>query len=105
MFDYLDNSTITTAFPAGHLAIQFIRHRTGRTASLEGLPSGQLELAQRIISEIELREGRPAAEISENRIDEYVFQISERLQKLSRRELHADQVKGKNLLDKLRLVR
>ena len=110
MFEFIDAASFKNAIPAGHAAIQFMRcwaaatALSGRVASFEGLSPNQAALAKRIISEIEAVEGVPSSRITPAKIDAYVEMISERLQEVSRRDLHFDREKGKNLLSKLRLV-
>src|SRR5271163_408592 len=112
MFEFLDTADVQQALPAGHEAIQFIRQwarsavRSGMHPSFEKLPSKQIELAKRIVKELEEREGRPVTDISEARIEEYIKLVSERLQTLARRQFPvASEVNGEALLGKLRLVR
>jgi hypothetical protein len=108
VFDFLQNATLEDGAPAGHHAIQFIRQwaaasfRAGTTVSFEGLLPSQRDLAQRIVAEIETREGRPVHEIPRDRIDEYIRILSEQVQAISRRQFGVDRDKGRDLLSKLR---
>jgi hypothetical protein len=79
--------------------------RSGLPSSFEGLPPQQVEVAKRIVKEIEAREGRPVADISRDKIEEYIKLVSERLQSLARRQFVVGQINGVALLDRLRLVK
>ena len=72
MFELLDDVGVESAIPAGYNAIQFIRQWAATTRSgrplLEGLSPIQMELAKRIIAEIEMREGKSVLEISQEGI-------------------------------------
>jgi hypothetical protein len=108
MFEFIDRETLADALPAGHDAIRFIRcwaaAMQGYSRSFEGLSKQQSALAKRIIVEIETAEGMRISEIPQSRIESYINMIFERLQAASRRELHPDLIRGKSLLDKLRLA-
>jgi hypothetical protein len=111
MFDFVESFSSDQAIPAGYNAIQFIRQwarssaAAGESASFEPLPPLQVELAKRIVAEIEAQEGQPVAAIPLVKIDEYTKIIARKLQELSRRDLHADAARGKILLEELRLLR
>jgi hypothetical protein len=111
MFDFLQNSTLEDGAPAGHHAIQFIRQwaaaafQAGTTVSFEGLLPSQRDLAQRIVEEIEAREGRPVREIPKDRIDEYIRVLSEQVQAISRKQFGVDREKGRDLLSRLRGIK
>jgi hypothetical protein len=110
MFDYLESASARTAVPAGHYAIQFIRQwaksaaRAGLDPSFEGLPPDQLDLAERIVSEIASLEHKPIQEIPQDRIDDYVKLIAERILRLSFTEHGTDPERGREVLAKLRLI-
>jgi hypothetical protein len=110
MFDFFDNFRSDQLIPAGYNTIQFIRQwaRASATAGeytlFEALPPKQFELANRIVAEIEAREGQSVAAIPLPKIDEYIRIIARKLQELSLRDLHADGARGKILLDELRLL-
>ena len=109
MFDFFENFNSDQLIPAGYNAIQFIRQwarasaAPWKFAAFEGLPPKQLELAKRIVLEIESREARSVVEISTFKIDEYTKIISRKIQEISMRDLHGDEARGKILLDELRL--
>jgi hypothetical protein len=111
MFDFFEKFSADQLIPAGYNAIQFIRQwartssATGERASFEALPPKQVELAKRIVAEIEAREGRSVAALPLLKVDEYINLIAQKLQVLSRRDLHADRDRGKILLEELRLLR
>jgi hypothetical protein len=111
VFDFLQTAKLEDGAPAGHHAIQFIRQwaasafRAGTTISFEGLLPPQRDLAQRIVGEIEAREGRPVPQISQDRIGEYIKLLSEQVQELSRKQFRVDRVKGGDLLSKLRNIK
>jgi hypothetical protein len=69
MFDFLESFSADQLIPAGYNAIQFIRRSArasvaaGEYASFEALPPKQVELAKRIVAEIEAREGQPVVVI------------------------------------------
>ena len=108
MFDFLTQSTVTDAFPAGHHALQFVMQwaaaalRSGRPASIIDLPESQANLARRIVQEIEDREGIPVTELAPPKVDEYIRSLSNRMQEMSRQQFHVDLDKGRSLLDELR---
>ena len=64
-----------------------------------------MELARRIVTEIETREGQPVLALPQLKIQEYIRAVADRLQDLSRRDLKADAKQGKALLEKLRLLK
>ena len=111
MFDFLEEFNARQVIPAGYNAIQFIRQwaracaANGQHASFEALPPQQIDLAKRIIAEIETREAQSVVTIPLIKVDEYIKIIARKLQDLSRRDLHADPVRGKVLLEEMRLMR
>jgi hypothetical protein len=108
MFEFLDNTTIQNALPAGHHAIQIIRKQWGSALRNKnqivttGLNSAQAKLVKRIIQEIEMVEGKPITELPSPTIDKYINILFERIEQLSRQELQVNQSEGKNLLNQLR---
>jgi len=79
---------------------------TGRLGgSFEDLAPAQVELAKRIIAEIEAKEGKPAQEIPEVTVGKYVNLVADRLQQLSRKNFRIDAGSGKSLLNQLRLIK
>jgi hypothetical protein len=110
MFDYLDSASARTAVPAGHYAIQFIRQWAksaacaGLDPSFEGLPADQLDLAKRIVSDVASLEHKPVQDIPQDRIDDYVKLIAERILRLSFTEHGTDPERGRAILAKLRSV-
>jgi hypothetical protein len=111
VFEFLDDATVDSAFPAGHHAIQLIRQwaagavRAGQKGSFEGLAPAEADLAKRIVAEIEAQAGKPAGEIPEAMVEEYIVLVSDRLQQLSRKNFQTDSGRGKSLLNKLRSIR
>jgi hypothetical protein len=111
VFDFFQAASLEDGAPAGHHAIQFIRQwaaaafRAGTTISFEGLLPPQRDLAQRIVAEIEAREGRPVRQISQDRINEYIRVLSDQVQALSRKQFHVDPNKGRDLLGRLRTIK
>ena len=112
MFDFFEDFSADQMIPAGYYAVQFIRQwarasavaGTGKYASFEFLPPKQVELAKRIVAEIEAREGQSVVSIPLLKIDDYIKIIADKVQELSRRDLHADGARDKILLDELRLM-
>lgn len=108
MFEFLDNTTIQTAFPASHHAIQIIRKQWGfalrnkNRIVTSGLNSAQAKLVKRIIQEIEMVEKKPIAELPSSTVDKYIGILFERIEQLSRQELQVNHSEGKNLLNQLR---
>jgi hypothetical protein len=108
MFEYLDKATIQNVFPAVHQAIQIsrkqwdfaLRHKKEGVKS--GLNSSQAELVSQIIQEIETTENQRIEDLSSELIDKYVNILVERIEKLSRQQLNANQTVGRNLLNELR---
>jgi hypothetical protein len=112
MFDFFEDFSAHEMIPAGYNAVQFIRQwarasaaaGAGKYAAFESLPPKEVELAKRIVAEIEAREGQSVVTMPLLKIDEYVRIIADKVQELSRRDLHADRARGKILLDELRLL-
>jgi hypothetical protein len=110
MFEFFENFSADQPIPAGN-AIQFIRQwarasaAAGELASFEPLPPKQVELAKRIVVEIEAREGRSVVTIPLLKVDEYIKIIARKLQELSLRDLRADGARGKIVLEESRLLR
>ena len=109
MFEYLDKATIQNGFPAVHQAIQIsrkqwwnfaLRHRSEDMKS--DLNSSQVELVSLIIQEIETTERQKIEDLPPATIDKYINILVERIEKLSRQQLNANQSIGKKLLNQLR---
>lgn len=109
MFDFFENSSVDQLIPAGYNAIQFISQwarasvAPWKFAAFERLPPKQLELAKHVVLEIGAREGQSVVAIPLLKIAEYIKIIADKLLELSFRDLHADEGRGKILLDELRL--
>jgi hypothetical protein len=109
MFEFLNDTTVQDAVPAGHHAIQIVRQwaaatmRSGIRGSMtEDLTPSQATLVMRIVQEIEAHEGKAITELSEAKINEYISAVADRIEDLSRRQLGVDRSKGRTLLERLR---
>lgn len=110
MFEFLNDTAVQDAFPAGHHAIQIVRQwaaaavRSGvRSSMMEDLTPSQATLVTRIVQEIEAHEGKAVTELSEAKVNEYIRAVADRIEELSRRQLGVDRSKGRTLLERLRL--
>jgi len=110
MFDFLEDASSDQVTPAGYGAIQFINRWARESVSFEELAAfvalspTHVELAKRIIAEIEAREGQSVAAVPLRKIDEYIRIISRKVLEASARDLHVDEAKGRMLLDELRVM-
>lgn len=107
MFEFLNEEDVKDAFPAGHQAIQFVRQwrLSGFSPSITALTPSQGKVVERIIEEIEMHEGTPVAELSQEKVDKYIVDVSKKLEGLSRQQLKADETRGRSLLEALRSYR
>jgi hypothetical protein len=109
MFEFLNDTVAQDAFTAGHQAIQIVRQwaaaavRAGIKGSMmEDLTPSQASLVRRIIQEIETREGKPVAELPEQKVNEYIRAVADRIADVSRRQHSVDRIAGRSLLERLR---
>jgi hypothetical protein len=111
MLEFLENFNADQVIPAGYYAIKFIKEwarssaAAGEYSSFAGLPPAQMQLAKRIVAEIEDCEGQSVLAMPLVKIDQYINVIGSKIQELSRRDLHADRARGQILLEELRQLR
>jgi len=90
MFEFLNDVPRRTPSPQGTTRFNSFgsgrrsHPRSGQSLSFEGLPPTQVGIAKRRVAEIETQKGKPAAEIPEIAISEYIRLVSESLRKRSR---------------------
>jgi hypothetical protein len=111
MFDFLSEASTEQATAGIYYATRLIRHANYveggrdrlRVKDLESEPSsGDALLAERIIFEIETTEQSSLARLDKFKADEYIKKLADTLQTLLKTNLKYDEVRGEELLGKLR---
>jgi hypothetical protein len=110
MFEFLMQESINVAAPAVHHSMQWLRQWAVESMDPGASPladdpdisaaAGKLVL--QIVKAIEAREGMRIAELSNKKRWRYIGDLSDQLDRLSRREFHVDTEVGKALLQTLR---
>jgi hypothetical protein len=110
MFEFLMQESINVAAPAIHHSIQWLRQWA--VASMEpgdpaladdpNISASAGKLVMQIVKAIEAREGMRIADLSNKKRWRYAEELSDQLERLSRREFHVDTEVGKVLLQTLR---
>ena len=111
MFEFLKDYDAQDVVPAIHHSIQLVRQQWAYGMTLDDrlavrdddtLTPEQKILIKKIISEIESREQTSIEDLDPDKTQSYITQLTDISQSLSNKQFHADENRGKKLLEELR---